>query len=139
MIESSANLADLAMRPSYEELRDKVPNSAVREMWRAGDADAARAREEMQRVHDDETLSKEGKKQAAQSVIDRYAGRAQRHYAEARDKARRSVDNALAFSIPMPDQEPTQPAGPRTLASLSPSRARPSGSSRRSPARACRR
>jgi hypothetical protein len=27
------NLADLAIRPSYEELRDKIPNSAVREMW----------------------------------------------------------------------------------------------------------
>jgi hypothetical protein len=97
------NLADLAIRPSYEELRDKVPNSAASAMWRAGDADAARAREEMQRVHDDETLTEEGKKQAAQRIIDRYARRAQQHYAEAREKAARSVDNAYDFSVPMPD------------------------------------
>jgi len=97
------NLADLAIRPSYEELRDKVQNSAVREMWRAGDADAARAREQMQRVHDDETLTEEGKKQAAQRIIDRYAGKAQQHYADAREKAARYVDNAYDFSVPMPD------------------------------------
>jgi hypothetical protein len=97
------NLADLAIRPSYEELRDKVPNSAVREIWRAGDADAARARGEMQRVHDDETLTEEGKKQAAQRIIDRYARQAQRHYADAREKAARSVNNAYDFSVPMPD------------------------------------
>jgi hypothetical protein len=97
------NLADLAIRPSYEELRIKVPNSAVREMWRAGDADAARARDEMQRVHDDETLTEEGKKQAAQRIIDRYARQAQQHYADAREKAARSVDNTYGFSVPMPD------------------------------------
>jgi hypothetical protein len=97
------NLADLAIRPTYEELRDKVPNSAVREMWRAGDADAARAREEMQRVHDDETLTEEGKREAAQRIIDRYARQAQQHYADAREKARRSVDNTYDFSVPMPD------------------------------------
>jgi hypothetical protein len=97
------NLADLAIRPSYEELRDKVQNSAVREMWRAGDADAALARTEMQRVHEDETLSEEGKKRAAQRIIDLYAGKAQQHYADAREKAARSVDNAYDFSVPMPD------------------------------------
>ena len=97
------NLADLAIRPSYEELRDKVQNSAVREMWRAGDADAARAREQMQRVHDDETLTEEGKKQAAQRIIDRYARQAQQHYADAREKAARTVDNTYDFSVPMPD------------------------------------
>jgi hypothetical protein len=97
------NLADLAIRPSYEELRDKVPNSAVREIWRAGDAYAARARDELQRVHDDETLTEEGKKQAAQRIIDRYARQAQRHYADAREKAARSVNNAYDFSVPMPD------------------------------------
>jgi hypothetical protein len=96
------NLADLAIRPSYEEVRDKVPNSAVRELWCAGDADAARARTEMQKVHEDKTLSEEGRKQAAQRVIDRYAGQAQRHYAEAREKGTRSVENARAFSVPMP-------------------------------------
>ena len=96
------NLADLAIRPSYEELRDKVPNSAVREIWRAGDAYAARARDELQRVHD-ETLTEEGKKQAAQRIIDRYARQAQRHYADAREKAARSVNNAYDFSVPMPD------------------------------------
>jgi len=97
------NLADLAVRPSYEELRDRIPDSAVREMWRAGDADAARARTEMQRVHEDETLSEEGKKQEAQRIIDCYAGKAQQHYADAREKAARSVDNAYDFSVPMPD------------------------------------
>ena len=97
------NLADLAVRPSYEELRDRIPDSAVREMWRAGDADAARARTEMQKVHEDETLSEEGKKLAAQRIIDRYAGKAQQHYADAREKAARSVDNAYDFSVPMPD------------------------------------
>ena len=99
----SENLADLAVRPSYEELRDRIPDSAVREMWRAGDADAARARTEMQKVHEDETLSEEGKKLAAQRIIDRYAGKAQQHYADAREKAARSVDNAYDFSVPMPD------------------------------------
>jgi hypothetical protein len=97
------NLANLAVRPSYEELRDRIPDPGVREMWRAGDADAARSREEMQRVHEDETLSEEGKKQEAQRIIDRYAGKAQQHYADAREKAARSVDNAYGFSIPMPD------------------------------------
>jgi hypothetical protein len=96
------NLADLAVRPSYEELRDRIPDPGVREMWRAGDADAARARTEMQRVHEDETLSEEGKKRAAQRIIDRYAGKAQQHYADAREKAARSVDNAYDFSVPMP-------------------------------------
>jgi hypothetical protein len=97
------NLANLAVRPSYEELRDRIPDSAVREMWRAGDVDAARARTEMQRVHEDETLSEEGKKRAAQRIIDRYAGKAQQHYADAKKKAARSVDNAYDFSVPMPD------------------------------------
>ena len=100
----SERLAEaLAVRPSYEEIRDSIPNSGVREMWRAGDADAARARTEMQRVHEDESLSEEGKKQAAQRIIDRYAGKAQQHYADAREKAARSVDNAYDFSVPMPD------------------------------------
>jgi hypothetical protein len=97
------NLANLAVRPSYKELRDRIPDPAVREMWRAGDAEAIRAREEMQRVHDDETLTEEGKKRAAQRIIDRYAGKAQQHYADAREKAARSVDNAYDFSVPMPD------------------------------------
>jgi hypothetical protein len=97
------NRADLAIRPSYEELRDKVQDSAVRELWRAGDADAARARDEMQRVHDDETLTEEGKKQAAQKIVDSYAQKAKQHYADAREKVIRSVENARAFSVPMPD------------------------------------
>jgi hypothetical protein len=97
------NLTDLAVRPSYEELRDRIPDPGVREMWRAGDADAARFRTEMQRVHEDETLSEEGKKQEAQRIIDRYAGKAQQHYADAREKAAHSVDNAYDFSVPMPD------------------------------------
>ncbi|MEJ7815881.1 MAG: hypothetical protein WKF53_11970 [Rubrobacter sp.] len=104
MTESSTNLADsLAVRPSYDEMREAIPSSAVREKWRAGDEAAARARTALQRIHDDETLSDEGKKQEAQRIIDRSAGEAREHYAKARETAAKDVESAYKFSVPMPD------------------------------------
>jgi hypothetical protein len=49
------------------------------------------------RVHDDETLTEEGKKQAAQRIIDRYARQARQHYAEAREKAARVKITKTSF------------------------------------------
>jgi len=103
MTESSTNLADLAVQPSYDEIREAIPSSAVREMWRAGDEAAAQARTAMQRVHDDETLSEEGKKQEARRIIDRSAGEAQQYYTKARETAAKGVESAYGFSVPMPD------------------------------------
>jgi hypothetical protein len=101
----SENLASKVIRPTYEQLRDRIPDPGVREMWRAGNADASRARAEMQRIHEDETLSEEGKKAAAQRVIDQHAARAKQHYHDARAKAELSAESAYEFSIPLPDRQ----------------------------------
>jgi len=98
----SENVAD-AIQPSYEQIRDGVPDSGVREAWRAGDEAALRARTEMQRVHENEALSEEGKKQEAARIIDRSAGEAQQHYAKARETAAKGAQSAYSFSVPMPD------------------------------------
>ncbi len=98
----SENVAD-AIQPSYEQIRDGVPDSGVREAWRLGDEAALRARTEMQRVHENEALSDEGKKQEARRIIDRSAGEAQQHYAKARKTAAKGAQSAYSFSVPMPD------------------------------------
>ena len=99
----SENLADQAIRPSYEGIRDGVPDSGVREAWRAGDEAALRARTQMQGVHENEALSEEGKKHEAARVIDRSAYEAQEHYGKARKAAEKGAQSAYAFSVPMPD------------------------------------
>jgi hypothetical protein len=98
-----ASLADQVIRPTYDQIRDSIPDSGVREMWQAADNVARRARDEMQRVHADANLSEEGKKEAAQAVIDRHAGSAIGHYQGARERAKRSAQSAYEFSIPLPD------------------------------------
>jgi len=106
-------------KPSpYEALRDGVPNGAVREAWRAGDAASRACREELQRVHEDETLTEEGKRHKAQQIIERYAAKAQSHYATAREKAEYAARTSYNFSIPMPSNQALATARPKDTGEL---------------------
>jgi hypothetical protein len=65
-----ASLADQVMRPIYEQIRDGMPHKEARELWREADMRVEHTRWLIQDVHDDESLSEEGKDEKAQRIID---------------------------------------------------------------------
>jgi hypothetical protein len=99
--------SEQATRPTYEQIRDTLSNKAAREQWRVADLSMRHMRESMQDVHDDESLSLEGKRAAAQRVVDRYAQKISTSYEAARKKAEAAAETSWRFSVPMPGEGKT--------------------------------
>ena len=97
------NLAERIIRPTYEQVRDNIPHKEARQLWREADLRVAHARQAMQDVHDDESLSEEGKRAKARRIIDANAPKILKGYEEARKKVEPSAESSWRFSIPMPD------------------------------------
>jgi hypothetical protein len=100
-------MEQMSLKPTYEQVRDGLPNKAAREQWREADLSLRHARQAMQDVHDDESLSEEGKREKAQRVVDKYAERVYGGYAEARKKAEAAAESSWRFSVPMPGDHKT--------------------------------
>jgi hypothetical protein len=98
-----ASLTDQVIRPTYEQIRDGMPHKEARELWREADMRVEHTRRAMQDVHDDESLSEEGKREKAQRIIDTNAPKILKGYEDARKKVETSAESSWQFSIPMPD------------------------------------
>ncbi len=103
------NLADQVIRPSYEQARDSLPHPGVRDVWRNTDRRVEYTKQAMQDIHDDESLSEEGKREKAQRLIDTNAERIRKAYEEARTKTQNAAESSWRFSIPMPGDGKTLP------------------------------
>jgi hypothetical protein len=97
-----------AVNPSYETLRDGVENSTVRAAWREGDRWASYMGEQYQAIATDETLSAEGRKFKEEQVREKYLPKVTQAYTEAREKALAEAKSAVAMSIPLPDEDPSE-------------------------------
>jgi hypothetical protein len=92
----------VAIRQSYEDVRDDLSHKEARVLWRGADRRKAYMREQMQRIHEDETLSEEGKRDKAQHLIDTNAPEISQGYQDARAQLESSAESSWKFSIPMP-------------------------------------
>jgi len=99
------SLVDQIIAPSYEQLRDELRHKEAKDLWREADLRVRHTRESMQAIHDDVNLSDEGKREAAQRLIDSSALKAQESYATARTKLESSAESSWRFSVPFPDNK----------------------------------
>jgi hypothetical protein len=103
MTEAHQSLAEtLAVRPTYEQLRDATPHREVREAWQEADRRIAYARGRLANIDADESLSDEGKYQRAQDLVDKEVPEILARYERARQKAQETAESDWKFSIPMP-------------------------------------
>lgn len=98
---------NMAVRPTYEQIRDGIPHKEARELWRDADRRVEYARRAMQQVHDDANLSEEGKREKTQRIIDSGAPKILASYEDARKKAEAAASSSWKFSIPMPGDHKT--------------------------------
>jgi hypothetical protein len=92
-------------RQSYEDVRDDLSHKEARALWRDGDRRKAYLRESMQTIHDDPNLTDEGKRDAAQHLIESNAPDILKGYEDARAKLESSAESSWKFSIPMPNNK----------------------------------
>jgi len=98
------NLADV-IQPTYEQLRQGVPDTTLREYWTKADMTADRVRSEIQRVAENPELTEEAKRDRVQAILDRSINDTQSFYEKARQRAAAAVESTWKSSIPMPDGE----------------------------------
>ena len=94
-----ASLADQVIRPTYEQIRDGMPHKEACELWREADMRVEHTRRAMQDVHDDESLSEEGKREKAQRIIDANAPKILKGYEDARKKVQTSAESSWQSSL----------------------------------------
>src|SRR5215208_1825983 len=128
----------IPIRQSYEDVRDDLSHKEARALWRDGDRRKAYMRESMQRIHDDETLTDEGKQQEAQRLIESNTPHILKGYEDARAKLESSAESSWKFSIPCRTIRPWQPQAYRIRLNCSPCSMRLTLSPRESKVRACR-
>jgi hypothetical protein len=95
----------IPIRQSYEDVRDDLSHKEARALWRDGDRRKAYLRESMQAIHDDPNLSDEGKRDAAQHLIESNAPHILKGYEDARAKLEASAESSWKFSVPMPNDK----------------------------------
>ena len=95
----------IPIRQSYEDVRDDLSHKEARALWRDADRRKSYVRESMQRIHEDETLSDEGKREQAQRVLDTNAPEISQAYEDARSRLEASAESSWKFSIPMPNDK----------------------------------
>jgi hypothetical protein len=95
----------IPIRQSYEDVRDQLSHTEARLAWRDADRQKSYLRAQMQLIHDDESLSDEGKRDAAQRLIDTNAPEISQAYEGARAKLESSAESSWKFSIPMPNDK----------------------------------
>jgi hypothetical protein len=97
-------LADLAVRPSAEQILGSIPHSGVKEMLAAAERRQRRMNSELDDIESDEDLSLEGKQRRAQQAIDRHAEDIAQTYRDARARVEASAETSYKFSLPFPDK-----------------------------------
>jgi hypothetical protein len=98
------NLAESeALRPSAEMIRAHIRRGSVTEHLQNAERGEQRMREAFARIDSDENLSVEGKRAAAQQVIERHADVVVRNYRTAREKLEASIKSQYNFSLPFVD------------------------------------
>jgi hypothetical protein len=99
-----------SVNPTYEGLRDSLPlgedadgSPKIGTAWRDSDRWRLHLAETYERIRQDDTLSDEGKRQAAQGAYDRTFPRIEKATRTAREKAVAVSKDAAARSVPMPE------------------------------------
>ena len=98
-------LADLAVRPSAEQILGSIPHSGVKEMLAAAERRQRRMNSELDDIESDEDLSLEGKQRRDQQAIDRHAEDIAQTYRDARARVEASAETSYKFSLPFPDKK----------------------------------
>jgi hypothetical protein len=100
----SENLADQAVRPTYEQIVAAIPDKGVHELLQGAQADEHRLGQELERVQANEDLTTEARERHADEVIARYSPKIADARMSAREKVARGAETQHLFSIPMPDK-----------------------------------
>jgi hypothetical protein len=95
-------LADLAVRPTAEQILGSIPHNGVKEILAAAERRQRQMNSELDDIESDEDLSLEGKQRRAQRAIDRHAEEIAQTYRDARAKVEASAETSYKFSLPFP-------------------------------------
>jgi hypothetical protein len=112
----SENLADLAPRPSYEQIVQSIKRQGVQEILRHGWADEQRLGRELEVLVED--LNPEAKERKARELIDRYSPKISSAYQSAKAKVEASAESSYRFSQPFPEGRTFAQARARDAAEL---------------------
>lgn len=96
-------LADLAVRPTAEQILASIPHSGVKEMLASAERRQRRMNSELGDIEGDEDLNLEGKQRRAQQAIDRHAEDIAQTYRDARSRVEASAETSHKFSLPFPE------------------------------------
>jgi hypothetical protein len=107
-------LADLAARPTAEQILGIIPHIGVKEMLASAERRQRRMNSELDDIDGDEGLSLEGKQRRAQEVIDHHAEDIAQTYRDAQAKVEASAETSYKFSLPSRTRRPLPKLASRT-------------------------
>jgi hypothetical protein len=99
----SESVADLAIRPSYEEIVAGIRHPGVREILAHAQENEQRLNRELGYIDADEDLNDEAKERKAQELIERYSPKISAAYQDAKQKVTASAETSYRFSLPFPE------------------------------------
>jgi hypothetical protein len=99
------NLADLAIRPSYEQLRDSATGDA-KAAWDAADSQVSRLRAFYEQLKEDPRYNEEYKAAEAWKRFEAVKDKVAANKRKAKEELQKQARTGERFSFPMPGQEP---------------------------------